>query len=251
MRAASPRRVWHGACLTLATALGLLGAPALAAAVPTFVHDGGPVRQRAVSEQAGTTTFEVLRGLAQVTCRSGSAGGKIAGSANQDLIESVRFTFEDCTATNNVNQSTCPVHSAGAATEGQIVSSKLHARLVTVSALEAPTRVGLAFAPASASVPFLSFQVPKGSKCVPLPDKSARTVQVDGGVIAAVARVDVEAKTNKLALLVERGPYGEASQAIQHAESAPQEVLSSFGEIESPLASEVQLTFQEGVEIIR
>jgi hypothetical protein len=107
----------------------------------------------------------------------------------------------------------------------------------------------VALTASGADASFLSFVVPKAAGCVPLPGNRATTIAVYGGVIAAVGRVDHEASTQPRYLEVERGAYGEASQAIQHALGAPQLLLSSFGAIESPISSDITLSFGEGVEI--
>jgi hypothetical protein len=252
MSVAARSAVRTAACIAVATAICAVAvAPAGAAGAPVFLHHAGAVQARRVTAHAGSTTFEVLRGLAQVTCRSAAAEGQIAGKSNQSLITGLRFALAHCEATNNVTAKTCPVHSGKAQASDEIVTGKLQGRLVDVSFLQAPTGVGLALAPKSAHAPFLSFQVPKGSGCVPLPGKGATTIPVFGGAIAAVGRVNVQATSLPLYLEVERGPYGETSQAIQHALGAPQLVLSSFGGIESPISSEIALSFQEGVEVRR
>ncbi len=224
-------------------------AAAAAGANPVFQHQGGPVADRQVSAHAGTTTFEVLRGLAEVTCRSGAAEGKLAAKSPQRTIAGLRFAFVHCTATNNVTGKTCSVHSPNAQASDEIVTSTLQGTLVQVSVLESPTGAGLALAPKSARAAFLSFQTPKGATCVPSPSKGTTTVRVSAGAIAAVGRVNVEAATQPVYLEIEKGPYGETSQAIQHALGAPQLVLSSFGGIESPISSQIVLGFGEGVAI--
>lgn len=239
-----------GAVLCAVAAICATGLAATAQATPVFLHKGGPVKARQVSLRAGETTFEVLRGLAQVSCRSGTATGQLAaGKSAQRTISGVRFVFADCTASNNVTGKTCSVHSPSTKGSDEIMTSGLQASLVQVSFLESPTRVGLAFSPKSAKADFLTFQTPKEAGCVPSPNKGTTTIHVSGGVIAAVARVNVEGATQPVYLEVEKGPYGETSQAIQHAFGAPQLVLSSFGGIESPISGDIVLTFQEGVQI--
>jgi hypothetical protein len=241
----------RGATCAVAVAAICTGVSAAAAAGanPVFQHRGGVVVDRQVSVHAGTTTFEVLRGLAEVTCHSGMAAGKLAAKSPQRTIAGLRFAFAHCTATNNVTGKTCSVHSPKAQASDEIVTSSLQGILVQVSFLESPTGAGLALAPKSARTAFLSFQTPKGATCVPSPSKGATTVRVSGGAIAAVGRVNVEASTQPLYPEIEKGPYGETSQAIQHALGAPQLVLSSFGGIESPISSQLVLGFGEGVAI--
>jgi hypothetical protein len=225
-------------------------APAVASAAnPVFEHRGGPVVDRQVGARAGTTTFEVLRGLAEVSCRSGAAEGQLAAKSPQRTIAGLRFAFTHCTATNNVTGKTCPVHSPKAQASDEIVTSALQGSLVQVSTLESPTGAGLALAPKSVHAAFLTFQTPKGATCIPSPSKGATTVRVSGGAIAAVGRVNVEATTQPVYLEIEKGQYGETSQAIQHALGAPQLVLSSFGGIESPISSQIVLSFGEAVAI--
>lgn len=226
-----------------------MGAASAAGANPVFQHHGGPVVDRQLSAHAATTTFEVLRGLAEVTCRSGAAEGRLAAKSPQRTITGLRFAFAQCTATNNVTGKSCPVHSPKAQASDEIVTSSLRGSLVQVSFLESASGAGLALAPESSKAAFLSFQTPKGATCVPSPSKGATTVRVSGGAIAAVARVNVEAATQPVNLEIEKGPYGETSQAIQHALGAPQLVLSSFGGIESPISSHIVLRFGEGVAI--
>jgi hypothetical protein len=241
-------RVGAGA-LAIAATFAALGTTALAAGTPVFLHRGGAVRERAVDAHVGVTIFEVLRGLAQVTCKSGSAVGKLAGGSNQSSITGLRFALVGCSAQNNVTGKTCTVKSAKAQASNEIVTNKLQGRLVDVARAEATSGVGLALAPKSAYAAFLTFEVPKGSGCVPLPKPGGGSIPVSGGAIAEVGRVGVEASTQPLYLEVEKGAYGETSQAIQHALGAPQLVLTSFGGIESPIASDLTLTFAESVEI--
>lgn len=239
----------RGAACVLASMAVCTGASAAAAANPTFSHRGGPVVARHVDATLSTTTFEVLRGLAEVTCRSGSATGAIAGYGEQRTIAGLRLVLDRCTATNNVTGETCAVHSPKSAASNEIVTSTLQGTLVQVSFLESPTGAGLALAPKSPRSAFLTFQTPKGAGCIPSPKRGSTTVRVSGGVIAAVGRVNVEASTQPFYLEVDRGPYGETGQAIQHALGAPQLVLSSFGSIESPISGQILLRFAEGVAI--
>ncbi|HTA36538.1 MAG TPA: hypothetical protein VK761_07475 [Solirubrobacteraceae bacterium] len=235
--------------LGVAAVCAVLSATALAAGTPVFLHRGGAVHERTVDARVGVTSFEVLRGLAQVTCKSGSAVGKLAGGSNQRSISGVRFALVGCSAQNNVTGRTCTVKSAKAQASDEIVTNKLQGRLVEVAHAEATSGVGLALAPKGAHAAFLTFQVPKGSGCVPLPKPAGGSIPVSGGAIAEVGHVGVEATTQPLYLEVEKGAYGETSQAIQHALGAPQLVLMSFGGIESPIAGDLTLTFAESVEI--
>jgi hypothetical protein len=240
----------RAACAVVVTAACAAAVPATAtAANPLFEHGGGPVADRRVSAHAGPTTFEVLRGLAEVSCRSGAAAGQLAAKGPQRTITGLRFAFVHCTATNNVTGKTCAVHSPKAQASDEILTSSLRGSLVQVGLKESPTGAGLALAPKSAHGAFLTLQTPKGATCIPSPSKGATTVRVSGGAIAAVAHVNVEAATQPVYLEIEKGPYGETSQAIQHALGTPQLVLSSFGGIESPIAGQIVLSFGEGVAI--
>jgi hypothetical protein len=236
-----------GAALTF-----ILVAASAAWGAPTFLHDGGPVAMRHVRVKARSSTLQLLEGVAQVTCRSGSGTATIAGKTDQHLLTGLRITFRSCFAKNNIDGQTCPVHTvkgAEGAAAKQITTGALRGELVPVAFEEAFTRVGLEIGTEHAGKPFLVFEASASDDCLPVPRTAQRRVPVYGRVIAEVGDVEREVRTDPIHFEVELGAYLETSQRIQHPLSIAQEVLSAFGGLEAPLQSEMTLRFEEGVEI--
>lgn len=256
-RVTGNRRLNLAVSIVLVGTTGAIGvstvqaAPRLASSL-VFLHKGGRVVKRQLHERANITTFEVLKGLAQVTCQSGTAGGEIVGGVNQYLVTGIQITFKRCLAKNNANGRTCPVHSpgpSGGRAKNQIVTNKLRGELVGVAREEAVTGTGLLISPASAGGPFLTFETQQDDNCLPVPKERDHKVPVFGGVIAEVTVVNREVGADPLVLEIAVGPYGETSQVIQHPLGAGQRVLTAFGGIESPIRSSISMAFQERVEV--
>jgi hypothetical protein len=236
-----------GAVLTF-----ILFAASAAWAVPTFRHDGGPVAKRHVRVKARSSTIQLLEGLAQVTCRSGTGTATIAGKTDQHLLTGLRITFRSCVAQNNIDGETCPVHSvkgAEGAAAKEITTGTLRGELVPVAFAEAFTQVGLEIGNEHPGTPFLVFEASAGDDCLPVPRTAQRRIPVYGRVIAEVGILEREVRSDPIHFEVELGGYFEASQRIQHPLSIAQEVLSAFGGLEAPLQSEMALHFEEGVEV--
>ena len=118
-----------------------------------------------------------------------------------------------------------------------------------VSREEAVDGVGLLLEPVKSRQPFLVFEPSPEDNCLPVPGKGSSKVMVSGGVIASVIGVNRQRTRQSLLLAVEKGPYGETSQQIQNPLGGLQEVLSAFNGIESTLAGELELEYQEPVEV--